>query len=272
MSRYLFDNTDIRTPDRFAALESRYDHASRHQLELAGLSPGWRCLEVGGGGGSLGDWLAERVGPHGEVTITDIDPRWAESRPHPPQVRLLHHDIVNDPLPGDDYDLIHARLVLIHLPERLQVLDRLVTALRPGGTLVLEEFECHWTPVLASPDEASTALFDRVHDALLAQLEKAGADTFWSRRVLDAMRRAGLEDVTATTYAESWQGGTPDIDLHRVNLQQTEARLLADGMTEAELQGVYALLKDPAFVVNSPPLVSARGKRGGRRPSQPGRP
>lgn len=261
MSRYLFDNTDARTPDRFAVLESCYDHVSRRQLELTGLSPGWRCLEVGGGGGSLGDWMAERTGPDGEVTVTDIDPRWAESRPHPPQLRLIHHDIVNDPLPGDAYDLIHARLVLIHLPERLQVLDRLVTALRPGGVLVLEEFDCHWTPVLATPDEASTALWDHVQAALLTQLQKAGADTLWGRRVLGAMRRANLEDVTATTYAESWQGGSPGIALHRVNMQQAEPGLRADGVTEAELQHFYALLGDPAFVVNSPPLISARGRR-----------
>jgi hypothetical protein len=66
-------------------------------LELTGLAPGFRCLEVGGGGGSLGAWMGERVGPGGEVTVTDLDPRWAESRPRPPQVRLLRHDVVNDP-------------------------------------------------------------------------------------------------------------------------------------------------------------------------------
>ncbi|WP_328502791.1 class I SAM-dependent methyltransferase [Streptomyces sp. NBC_00457] len=140
MSRYLFDNTDARTPDRFSTLESCYDRVSRRQLELTGLAPGFRCLEVGGGGGSLGAWMGERVGPEGEVTVTDLDPRWAESRPRPPQVRLLRHDIVNDPLPGGDYDVIHARLVLLHLPERIAVLERLVAALRPGGWLLLEEF------------------------------------------------------------------------------------------------------------------------------------
>ncbi|MGI3203108.1 class I SAM-dependent methyltransferase [Streptomyces sp. GLT-R25] len=119
MSRYVFDNSADQAKGRFFALESCYDPFSRRQVELTGIARGWRCLEVGGGGGSLGDWLGEQVGPDGEVTITDLDLRWAESRPRPPHVRLMRHDIVQDPLPADGYDLVHARLVLQHLPERL---------------------------------------------------------------------------------------------------------------------------------------------------------
>ncbi len=43
-------------------------------------------------------------------------------------------------LPESAFDLIRARLVLGPLRERLAVLDRLTSALRPGGLLVLEEF------------------------------------------------------------------------------------------------------------------------------------
>ncbi|MEV2234265.1 methyltransferase domain-containing protein [Streptomyces phaeochromogenes] len=261
MSRYVFDNSADQAQGRFFALESCYDPFSRRQVELTGLTRGWRCLEVGGGGGSLGDWLGEQVGPDGEVTITDLDLRWAESRPRPPHVRLLRHDIVQDPLPADGYDLVHARLVLQHLPERLDVMARLAGALRPGGWLVLEEFDTAWVPVLAAPDEEAATLFERVHNALSAQLEKAGLDPVWGRRVPGAMLGAGLADVTATTYAESWAGGGTGIGLHRVNAQQMADRLRAEGLTDAELERFQALLADPAFVVNSLPLVSTRGRR-----------
>ncbi|WP_210588321.1 methyltransferase [Streptomyces sp. GESEQ-35] len=261
MSRYLFDNKHDSTPDRFSILETTYDPFSRRRLEATGLAPGWRCLEVGGGGGSLGDWLAERVGPAGEVTVTDLEPRWAESRPHASNLRLLRHDIVRDPLPGGDYDLVHARLVLLHLPERLAVLDRLVDALRPGGRLVLDEFDCSWMPVLAAPDESAVALFQRVQSALLAELEKAGADPVWGRRTLAAMARAGLGELTAQTYAEAWQGGGAGIDFHRVNMRQAAEGLREQGVTDEELGRFYALLKDPGFVVNSYALISCQGRR-----------
>ncbi|MEU6139276.1 methyltransferase domain-containing protein [Streptomyces sp. NPDC047081] len=260
MTRYLFDNTGIQTENRFQALEACYDPFSRRQLARTGLAPGWRCLEVGGGGGSLGDWLGERVGPGGEVTITDLDPRWT-TRDRPPHVRVLRHDIVQEPLPADGYDLVHARLVLLHLPERLDVLDRLVAALRPGGLLVLEEFDCTWQPVLTAPDPASAALYERVQAALMAQLEKRGADGMWGRNVFGAMADAGLRDLTATTYAESWTGGGTGVGLHQANARQVADGLRAEGITDDELSRYHALLADPAFTVNSLPLISVTGRR-----------
>lgn len=261
MSHYLFDSAAAQAAGRFSALESCYDPVSRRQLELTGLATGWRCLEVGGGSASLGDWLGERVGPRGEVTVTELEPRWAASRHRPDHVRLLRHDIVHDPLPGMDYDLVHARLVLLHLPERLEVLEKLVAALRPGGWLVLEEFDCGWTPVLAAPDASSAALFDRVHTALMDLLAEAGADPLWGRRTLGAMAAAGLSDITASTYAEAWPGGSTGIALHRHNTDQVADGLARSGVSAAELAGFQALLRHPEFVVNSYPLISARGRR-----------
>ena len=261
MSHYLFDNEAEHASDRFSALESCYDPVSRSILNEVGVAPGWRCLEVGGGGGSLATWLGKRVGPDGEVTLTDIEPRWAAARQRPANVHLLRHDITRDPLPADGFDLVHARLVLAHLPERLRVLDRLVEALRPGGWLVLEEFDTEWTPVLTAPDNASAALFERVYTALLGLLENAGAQLLWGRQTLGAMRCAGLEEVDATTYAEAWHGGGAGINLHRANIEQMADRLQEAGVEGGELDQFLALLKDPAFVVNSPTLISAWGRR-----------
>ena len=261
MSHYLFDNAAQQASDRFSVLESRYDPVSRKILDQTGLAPGWRCLEVGGGGGSLANWLGERVGPDGEVTVTDIEPRWAESQQRRANVHLLRHDITRDPLPGDGFDLVHARLVLNHLPERLRVLDRLVESLRPGGWLVLEDFDTGWTPVLAAPDEASAALFERVYTALLGLLEKAGAQPRWGRHALGAMMRAGLEAVEATTYAEAWHGRGEGINLHRANVEQMADRLKEAGVGDGEQERFLALLNDPGFVVNSCALISTWGRR-----------
>ncbi|MGI3203107.1 hypothetical protein ACRJ4W_41875 [Streptomyces sp. GLT-R25] len=115
--------------------------------------------------------------------------------------------------------------------------------------------------MLAAPDAEAAGLFERVHTALSAQLEKAGLDPVWGRRVPGAMLGAGLADVTATTYAESWAGGGTGIGLHRVNAQQMADRLRAEGLTDAELERFQALTADPSFVVNSLPLVSTRGRR-----------
>ncbi|KPI27185.1 Methyltransferase type 12 [Actinobacteria bacterium OK074] len=261
MSRYLFNNAAVQTAGRFSVLESRYDSASRKVLARTGVGPGWRCLEIGGGGGSLGEWLGERVGPEGEVTVTDIEPARTASRPRAAHVRVLRHDVTRDPLPGDGFDLVHARLVLLHLPERHEVLERLVGALRPGGRLVLEEFDCGWTPVLAAPDDDAARLFERLHARLLGLLEKAGAEPLWGRHLVGAMLRAGLTEVTATTYAEAWPGGGEGIGLHRANTAQVAGELGELGVTADEVAAFLALLDDPRLVVNSYPLISASGRR-----------
>ena len=113
--------------------------------------PGWRCLEVGGGGGSIARWLCQQVGAQGQVVATDIDTRFLDELDLP-NLEVLRHDAVNDALPEAAFDLVHARAVLCHLAGRDEVLSKLVTALRPGGWLLLEEADCY-AQVALSDDE-----------------------------------------------------------------------------------------------------------------------
>src|SRR5262252_2571366 len=137
---YVFDNAATQTPARFAALATIFDPGTVRHLMTIGVADGWHCLEVGGGGGSIASWLCDRVGPTGRVIATDIDTRFLETLDKN-NLEVLRHDLVTDPLPQGRFDLVHTRLVLMHLPEREQVLARLAAALKPGGWLVAEEFD-----------------------------------------------------------------------------------------------------------------------------------
>jgi len=236
-SRYAFGDAARQSAERFRVLESCYDPASRAGLAGTGVGPGWCCLEVGAGGGSIARWLCDTVGPTGSVVATDIDPgRIDPALSGRANLSVLRHDVVRDRLPGDRFDLIHARLVLLHLPRRRDVLARLATALAPGGWLVLDEFDCEWTPVLAADEPGRAELFG-------------------------ALRAAGLEQVSATTFAEAWPGGCTGIGLHRANTDQLRGGLLASGLSEQELSDFGALPDDPAFAVQSYSMTTARGRR-----------
>ena len=63
--------------ERLALLERIFDPLSRQRRSL--VQPGWRCLEVGAGRGSMAVWLAERVGDRGHVVATDIDVSYLKS-------------------------------------------------------------------------------------------------------------------------------------------------------------------------------------------------
>ena len=101
--------------ERLALLERIFDPLSRRRREL--VQPGWRCLEVGAGRGSMAVWLAEQVGETGEVVATDIDVTYLKQL-NLPNLEVRQHNILNDPLdalgPGS-FDLVCSRLLLFWL-------------------------------------------------------------------------------------------------------------------------------------------------------------
>jgi 2-polyprenyl-3-methyl-5-hydroxy-6-metoxy-1,4-benzoquinol methylase len=105
---YLLEHAGREAPIRFAALSVLFDETTIRHLTKRGVAPGWHCLEVGAGGGSISNWLADRVGADGSVLATDIDTRYLESLQRP-NLEARRHNIAVDPLPEGEFDLIHAR-------------------------------------------------------------------------------------------------------------------------------------------------------------------
>lgn len=138
MTAYLGSRTDDHTEsDRLRLLEACRDPGTIRRLEGLGVGPGWRCLEVGAGRGSIARWLAGRVGPAGSVVAAELDPRFLTDLPAPVEVRRV--DVRERGFEPGAYDLVHCRAVLMHLPDPATALARMVAALRPGGVLLVEE-------------------------------------------------------------------------------------------------------------------------------------
>src|SRR5262245_5273165 len=76
---------------RLGLLQQIFDPLS-HRRRMV-VEEGWRCLEVGAGGGSMAVWLAERVGPTGHVVATDIDVRYL-ARLRIANLEVVQHDIL----------------------------------------------------------------------------------------------------------------------------------------------------------------------------------
>ena len=70
------DNRQVEAGQRFDALSELFNPSTFRHLAALGLVPGWRVWEVGAGGPTLLSWLAEQVGPDGQVLATDIDTAW----------------------------------------------------------------------------------------------------------------------------------------------------------------------------------------------------
>lgn len=227
---------------------------SRLRTPLAGA----RVLEVGAGAGSIAVWLAEQVGPDGQVLAIDLDPM---PMPDHPQLQVRQHNIVTQPVPGDDWDIIHVRLLLMHLPQRVRVLHALAAALTGGGVLVVEDWDQTWRDgrVLCAPTEEARKLWCRYHDALLSVHEEAGVDGGWACGAAASMAEAGLVDISAHIHSRSWAGGTGGARLAVTNINQLHSQLRAHGLSDDDLAQVIELASHPKMLVRTPLMVSTVG-------------
>jgi SAM-dependent methyltransferase len=256
---YLLDNAGREASARFDALSVIYDGDTIRHLEDRGVGEGWQCLEVGGGGGSIAGWLADRVGPTGRVLVTDIDPRFLESL-SAQNVEVRRHNIATDPLPESAFDLIHARLVLMHVPEREQVLARLVAALKPGGWLVDEEFDS----ASLLPDSAvnPSEVFLETHKALMRIFDDRGVGRRWGRMLFGRLQALGLANVDAQARMSMWHCGSPGAFMMRTNFEQLRGALIDGGyITGQDFDRDIARLDDPDFIAPSPIMWTVWGRR-----------
>jgi SAM-dependent methyltransferase len=261
---YVFDQAWQNERARLGALESLFDGSSRRLLTELGVAPGAHCLEVGCGAGGIALWLADRVGPTGRVVATDLDTRFVEGhgRPH---LDVRTHDVVTDPLDDAAFDVVHARAVLCHLPDRQQVLKRLVSALRPGGRLLVEDIDFGGATArvlgrYASVPPPVQGAVERVYAGVGALFAASGADPCYGSRLAPALVDAGLADVGAEVHAPVVSGGSEQWT--RGSVEQLADRLVSQGLAGAsDVEAFLALSSEPGTYYLPPLLVSAWGTR-----------
>ena len=210
---------------RLSGMESLWDPGSQALLDELGIAGGWRCLEVGAGGGSMVQWMADRGA---NVTAIDIDTRFIESLAGG-SIEVRRVDLRTDELPQDEFDLVHARLVLEHLSDRRQILDRLVIALRPGGWLVIEDYD--WSCYGFEGDNPG---FGEIADVLADFMAKAGFERDYGRRVVSDMKAAGLTDIRGEGRARWIDATSPGFDFFRLTFESLRGAVVDAGLLSAE--------------------------------------
>ena len=208
--------TEVRRPDdRYALGHTAQEYerlrtqartwaaATGRLLDQAGLAAGASCLDAGCGPGETMRLMAQRVGPAGRVVGIDVDGPLGERA-----VVMLHdaghrqcefqqHDLTGpEPVPGAPFDVVYARLLLFHLPERAAVLARLWDAVAPGGHLVVQDYDLRAAGVLPGLD--SLAELKRV---IAGAFTAVGCDVSAGARLPVLFAQAGLGAPDGTDVA-----------------------------------------------------------------------
>lgn len=256
---YLLDNQQPEAGERFDALAALFNPTTARHLDAIGLSDGWRVWEVGAGGPSLPTWIASRTGQ--PVLATDIDTTWLDSQDS--RLDVLRHDIGADPAPDRGFNLVHARLVLVHVANRERALATMIEALAPGGWLLVEEADPGLQP-LVCPDEAGDAerLANRLKHGFRTLLAERGVDLTLGRRLARLLRTAGLVEVQSDAYFP--MGGPACNELERATIEQIRERLIGHGLaTTEEIERHLRAVAAGELDLATSPLVSAWGRKPG---------
>jgi SAM-dependent methyltransferase len=255
---YLLTNQQSQAGRRLGALSELFDPVTFRHLLAVGVSAGWECWEVGAGGASVPTWLAGQVGPSGRVVASDIDTAWMPARA---VFEVLLHDVGVDEAPGSGFDLVHARLLLTHVPQRMEAFASMVAALRPGGWLVIEDADPALQPLIC-PDEYGPAqqLANRLRQGFRTLMAGRGAELAFGRTLPRLMRAAGLESVQADAFFPITSPACTALEIATV--QQIRERLVAAGLaTQAQIEQHLTNVANGGLDLATAPLISAWGRK-----------
>jgi ubiquinone/menaquinone biosynthesis C-methylase UbiE len=256
-SHYAYDQAWEQERARLAGIEALWDDGTHDVLLANGVTPGAAVLEVGAGGGSVVEWLAGEVGPSGRVVALDLDVRFVD-RLASDVVEVQSADVVRDELPDGEFDVVHARLLLEHLAEAPAVIDKLARALRPGGTLVIEDYD--WTAFGFDPSDEQT---ERGAQGIMAFMTLTGFDRLFGRRLVGLLDAAGLADVRGAGRSLIIDRSHPGYPFFRLSFEQLAGPAVQAGTLLAnDAQEVGERLRSGAGQrVITPVLIAGIGIR-----------
>ena len=232
------------------------DDGTKARLAALGVGVGARCLELGGGGGSIVRWLCRQVGDTGRVTAVDLDPRWLDELDEP-NLTVVRHDLTaqDAPFAPQSFDFIHARAVLEHISSRDIVLKRICGWLAPGGWIYLND--CASFSIESTPNP----VYAKAMRAWVEVLAKTGTDYEWGRALPLHLVRHGLQDVGAEVDVPLLRGGSPFAEFWSLTLEFLRSNIVEAGLsTHPDIDAARALLADPGFWDLSPAMVGAWGQ------------
>ena len=245
------------------------EEPARWLLDQIGIGPGSRVVDVGCGPIGITNLLSERVGPGGLVIGVEREDRFFEmaqgerGRRGLQNVQLLHADATNTGLQKNSYDFVHERLVLINIPLTSQqaILTEMLSLLKPGGTIAIEEFD--FVSFACDPDHPSWNLLFKVWcDAFNA----SGGNLSTGRSLARLLRAAGTENIKIHAHANMPQVGEYQ-RTHLLSLiESTHDLMLGPGrLTATELRdhtdALAKHLSDPSTTLIDRLVVQAWGTK-----------
>jgi ubiquinone/menaquinone biosynthesis C-methylase UbiE len=235
-----------RMPEEYERLRAQarvWEAATGRLLDQVGLAPGASCLDAGCGPGETMRLMAQRVGPEGRVLGIDVDaPLGAmalamlHGAGHRNSCFIAEDLAAGGPVPGAPFDVVYARLLLFHIPQRVAVLKRLWAAVAPGGHLVVQDYDIRGADVLPPLDSVN-----EIRRVLTSAFTAAGCDVHAGARLPQLFAQAGIGTPDGTDVAGRMEPLAVGRALFEGTFRSVLPTALAQGITtEADAAAVLA--------------------------------
>jgi SAM-dependent methyltransferase len=236
-------------------------------LASTGLRPGQSAIDLGCGPSGILELLAAAVGPSGRVVGLDADPvHVAAARQLAAEaglgcVSVLAGDARRTGLPGGEFDLVHARTLLVTVPAPSEVVAEMARLARPGGWVACQEPDVEHALCYPPLPE-----WDRLRELFTLSFGRSGADLRLGRRLPELLSQAGLEQAEVTVHAGCYPAGHSRRTLLPDLVRSLRSVILDLGLaSEAELaaldSAVRAHLADPRVLMMPHLLVSVLARK-----------
>jgi SAM-dependent methyltransferase len=236
-------------------------------LARVGLRPGQSAIDLGCGPSGILGLLAAAVSGSGRVTGLDADPAHvAAARRYAAAAQLgnvsvLAGDARRTGLPDGEFDLVHARTLLVTVPAPAEVVAEMTRLARPGGRVACQEPDVEHALCYPPLPE-----WDRLRELFHASFSRSGADLRLGRRLPALLWQAGLEDVEVTVHAGCYPAGHSRRTVIPDLVRSLRPVILDLGLaSDRELAGldraVRDHLADPRVVMMPHLLVTALGRK-----------
>jgi SAM-dependent methyltransferase len=260
---YILDDAATLEYQRLDLMSRILDPWTQGYLAGLGVGQGWQCLELGGGNGSIAEWLCASVGLSGSVTAVDVNPVLLELIPAQ-NLTVRRMDVRTDELPAGAFDLVTCRALLHQIAEYAPaVLARMAAAVKPGGWLLVQEPDFHLAPTTEPAAWATTwkALIDWGH--------ANGVDWLIGRTLPSMVDSLGLGRPLAKTDVQNIRGRDRGALYFKLFLAEVRDRVLDSGRLDAAtLDAASALLDDPSYWTQCWMMTAVWARKPGPGPEQ----
>jgi SAM-dependent methyltransferase len=242
MKPYILDDASALEYKRLDLMSKILDPWTRGYLTSLGIGEGWHCLELGGGNGSIAEWLSAKVGPSGDVTAIDVNPVLLELVPAQ-NLSVRQMDVRTGELRADSYDFVTCRALLHQIAEYAPaMLGRMAAAVKPGGWLLIQEPDFHLAPT-TEPEVWAT-----MWKGLIEWGRSNGVDWLIGRKLPSMVEALGFGHPQAKTDVQNIRGRDRGALYFQLFFAEVRDRVIGAGQLDAAtIDAASALLDDPNY-------------------------